>query len=137
MAVFEEFWIVSWSGPTLFFYSQEKQFDPNLIGGFFSAIQMFAKKMSHESGLNSLSLGKHTFTFVNNEKFKLYFISKSTKKVKTKQILKKIEAVEKAFIDRYETELKTMEIDYSGFEEFTEEFEKIFKDYLSRLEGMW
>ena len=137
MEKFEEFWIIHFSGPPLFFYSVDTKFDPNLVAGFFSAIQMFAKNMSVDNGLNSLTIGQNTFTFLTSEQYKLYFIAKSKKKVKEKRIIKKMEDIRQRFITQYKKPLENLEMNYSGFEDFTETFESVFTDNFEKLDGLW
>ena len=140
MTDIDEFWIVSWDGIPLYSYSPSEKLNQNLIGGFFSAIQAFAKEMTQGFGkeyVKSLSIGKFNYIFLSNHSFQLFFISKSNKKVKEKQISKHLKTIEKMFLEKYESVLTNFDGDVTSFGDFNYEFQNYFNDNFRSLKGMW
>lgn len=140
MADIDEFWIISWDGIPLYSFSPSKKLNNNYIGGFFSAIQTFAKEISDGLGkeyVKALSLGKFNYNFLSNQEFKLYFISKSRKKIKEKQISKHLKVIEEMFLDKYKNNLVNFSGDVTPFSGFNFEFKSYFDDNFKSLKGMW
>lgn len=129
MTDIDEFWIINWNGIPLFSYSPSEKLNQNFIGGFFSAIQAFAKGITEDFGkeyVKALSVGKFNYIFLANNIHQLFFISKSNKKVKEKQISKHLRIIEKMFLEKFESLLTNFNGDVSSFEEFNYEFKNYF-----------
>jgi hypothetical protein len=133
--IVEEFWIINWDGIPLFKYSQTRSLRIELIGGFLSAIQSFAKTViDDEKGqfLNTLSIGSHSYNFLTNEIYRLYFILKTSKKVKEKTVNLFLQRFQDMFIEEFRRELVAFDGDISIFEGFSKQFAKTYDRLASR-----
>ncbi len=127
-----EFWIIKFSGLPLFHYCTTEEFNPNLISGFFSAIQAFALKMSDDvSFINSLTIGSFNFDILINQIHRLYFISRSNLKMSSKKIQKHLKKLESIFLKKYSFELIGFDGDNSKFINFKNDIEKYYDDNFS------
>lgn len=127
--IVEEFWIINWDGLPLFKYSQTRSLRIELIGGFLSAIQSFAKTViEDERGqyLNTLSIGNHSYNFLTNEIYRLYFVLKTSKKVKEKIVNLFLQRFQDMFIEEFRMELVAFDGDISTFERFDKKFVKTY-----------
>ena len=125
--VIEEFWIINWDGITLFRYSPNGVPKLGIMGGFFSAIQSFAKNIGEKKEgkfLNAISIGDSTYNFLANQLYRLHFILKSSVKVKDKIIKRYLKKFEYLFIEEYRRLLITFGVDVSQFANFEKQFEK-------------
>jgi hypothetical protein len=140
MYLVEEFFIITFDGIPLFTYSALEDVKTDLISGFFSAIQKFAKQISdkkEERFINSLALGNSVFNFLINNNYELYFISKSSKKISSSLINSHLKEIERIFIEEYKLPLKNFEGEVSKFNSFTSTFETYFENNFVKLKGMW
>ena len=125
----EEFWIINWDGLPLFKYSPKRSLRVELIGGFLSAIQSFAKTVIEEERgnyLNTLSIGEHSYNFLTDEIYRLYFILKTSKKVKEKIINLYLQRFQDMFIEEYRRELIAFDGDITIFDSFNKQFVKTY-----------
>ncbi len=125
MMIAEEFWVVDWEGKPLYqFTTEETKFD--LLGGFFQTIQSFARTLieDDQDHINTITLGGYNYNFLNNKIYELYFILKSSTKVKRKTIMALLSTIEDLFIENYRVELIRHEMDPSKFEKFRNKIEK-------------
>ncbi len=132
----EEFWIINWDGLPLFKYSPTRSLRIELIGGFLSAIQSFAKTViEDERGqyLNTLTIGDHSYHFLTDEVYKLYFILKTSKKVKEKIINLYLQRFQDMFIEEFRKDLVAFDGDITPFESFDKKFVKTY-DRLASLD---
>ncbi len=142
MADIVEFWIVNHSGIPLFCYSPDEELDSTLVGGFFSAIQAFAKQISgdhldEDEYIEQLSLGKFSFTFLSNDTHQLFLIAKSKKKIKAKKISSHLKKIDEMFINQFHDQISNFRGDSEVFNSFLIEFKMYFEDNFARLKGMW
>ncbi|TFF89962.1 MAG: hypothetical protein EU548_05455 [Promethearchaeota archaeon] len=137
--IVDEFWIINFDGIPLFSYSPREELSSILISSFFSAIQKFALRTddSNSKYINSLSLGESNFNFMVNNEYELYFISKSTKKIKEKLINKHLKEIEQMFLSKFEEDVKNFSGEITKFDKFEPTFEKYFKDKFTKLKSMW
>lgn len=138
----KEFWVISQGGLPLFYFSPQKSLDPSLIGGFFSAIQSFAKEIEtdtelEEDYIRSISLGESNYIFRSNKEFNLFFIAKSPKKIKIKTIDSHLKNLESKFIEKYKNEILHFDGNTTKFDDFLKFIEKYFEDNFVKLKGMW
>ncbi|KKN14217.1 hypothetical protein LCGC14_0998330 [marine sediment metagenome] len=127
--IVEEFWIINWDGLPLFKYSSTRSLRIELIGGFLSAIQSFAKTVIDDGKgkyLNTISIGDHTYNFMTNEIYKLYFILKTSSKEKEKIINIYLRRFEDMFIEEFRRDLITFDGDISKFDKFDKKFIKTY-----------
>jgi hypothetical protein len=139
MSIINEFWIITDHGIPLFNYSPNKDLDPNLISGFFSAIQKYSSQIKdlNEGYINSFSFGDSVFNFLINPKYKLFFISKSSNKIKSKLINKHLKEIQKMFIGRFEEKINNFDGEVSIFQNFKQKFETYFNNNFTQLKGIW
>jgi hypothetical protein len=140
MYLVEEFFIITFDGIPLFTYSALEDVKTDLISGFFSAIQKFAKQISDKNEdrfINSLALGNSVFNFLINTSYELYFISKSSKRISSSLINSHLKEIERIFIEEYRLALKNFEGEVSKFNSFTNTFETYFENNFVKLKGMW
>ncbi len=134
-----EFWVINHAGLPLFCYAPEKKLDPGLVGGFFSAIQNFAKELESKEReyIRNISFGENNYIFRLNEELNLFFVAKSPKKVKVKKINSHLKSLEEMFIEQF----RDFVIDFDGnttrFQSFLELIDKYFEDNFVKLKGMW
>jgi hypothetical protein len=133
----EEFWIINWEGIPLYNYSPTSKLEPSLISGFFSAIQAFAKEIDDSEEVNSIVFGKYNYTFLSDANRSLYFISKSLKKVKIKEINKHLINIQKMFVYEFSNDIEFFDGEISVFEKFNEVFNKYFEDNFKKLKNIW
>jgi hypothetical protein len=139
MSIINEFWIIMDNGIPLFNYSPDEDLDPSLMSGFFSAIQQFSSQINNEKEgfINSFTFGDSVFNFLINPKYKLFFISKSSNKIKSKRINKHLNEIEQMFIDKFEEKIKNFDGEVSIFHNFKQKFEIYFNNNFTQLKGMW
>jgi len=137
-----EFLVINKGGLPLFCFSPRKDLDPALVGGFFSAIQNFVKELESDSEsegdyIQSISFGDHYYIFRFNNKFNLFFISKSPKKIKIKKINSHLKNLELMFIDQYHDKIADFDGNVTSFDKFLVIIDKYFQDNFTKLKGMW
>lgn len=140
MNIVDEFWILNFEGVPLFHYSEGEERNYQLIGAFFSAIQSFARELSgnkKDKFVHQISLGNAHYTFLVNNKYELYLVSKSSLKIKEKQVNSHLKKIEKMFLDDFESVIFDYAGDISVFEKFREKFKKYFDDNFIKLKGIW
>ncbi|MFX1451500.1 MAG: hypothetical protein ACFFCM_11695 [Promethearchaeota archaeon] len=137
-----EFWVINKGGLPLFCFSPRKDLDPALVGGFFSAIQNFVKELESDSQsegdyIQSISFGDNYYIFRFNNKFNLFFISKSPKKIKIKKINSHLQNLESMFIEQYHNKIADFDGNVTNFDKFLVIIDKYFQDNFAKLKGMW
>lgn len=140
MSNVKEFWIIKKEGIPIFSYSPKDNLQSNLIGGFFSAIQTFAKNISTSSENNyvsAISLGDSVFNFLINNRFDIFLILKSKEKLSEKVAKKHLKKIESLFLEDFENELESFDGDITVFQSFKDDFEDYFKDNFTKLKGLW
>ncbi len=137
--IVDEFWIVKFNGIPLFSYSPNKELDSSLISSFFSAIQKFSYEINKgkDRFINSLSLGDSVFNFLVNNEYNLYFISKSSDKIKSKVINRHLKEIEEIFLDDYNEDIKNFIGELTRFNAFESTFRDYFQDKFVKLKSMW
>jgi len=135
--VIDEIWIINANGITLFNLSKDDRIDPQLFGGFISAIESFIKSLGYKE-INAMSLGESKIMFYHGEQ-NLMFVSRSGKKVKDKLIIKGLKVVEQKFIEYHQESLKKWNGDPDIFAKFGEIIKEIFEDNPEKLveKSLW
>lgn len=139
MNLIDEFWIINFHGVPLFKYPSDDDLDSHLIGAFFSAVQKFSSHLDSktEQYINSLMLKKNAFHFLINQKYRLYFISKSSKKTKSKLINPHLKELAELFIGEFEEDIINFDGEITFFNRFLPIFEEYFENKLNKLKSMW
>lgn len=133
----EEFWVINWEGAPLFTFSFEDESQTGLLSGFFQTIQSFAKSLvESDDHISTITLGDSNFNFHNNQIYKLYFILKSSKKVKEKNVNAILSTIEETFIEDFRSELIISEVDASKYEKFRYKIKHYFdKELLEKMDN--
>ncbi|TFF96188.1 MAG: hypothetical protein EU547_06720 [Promethearchaeota archaeon] len=137
MRVVEEVWIVNPSGVTMFNLSEGEKIDPQLIGGFFTAIQQFVESLG-EKNLKTIILGDSKITVYQGFK-NLLFIARSKKNVKDKKLISYIEFVEEQFKLEFGDIIDTWNGATEIFDPFGVRIKEIFEDTPEKRtkEALW
>ena len=133
----DEIWIINTNGITLCNLSKEDRIDPQLFGGFISAIENFIKSLGYKQ-INSILLGESKIMFYHGE-WGLIFISRSGKKVKEQSIIKGLKLVEQKFLGQYKDVLENWRGDQDLFSKFGDIIKEIFEDNPEKLieKSLW
>ena len=137
-----EVWIIENSGVCLFNHSIESSIDEILFSGFLSGIRTFLEEIG-EKKLEKLELGNSKLIFYNLDQFGLFVVLKSPKKTKDKYLEKKIEEVQKRFINLFgkhliEHQKKGLPYNTDVFKEFRKELEdNIFREDIEKNISSW
>lgn len=110
-----------------------------LISSFFSAIQRFNYQLGDKKNrfINSLSLGESIINFLVDIEHELYFVSKSSNKVKHKVINNHLKEIQKIFISEFNQSIKNFDGEITQFEIFEDTFENYFQDKFIKLKTIW
>lgn len=137
-----EVWIIENSGVCLFNHAIESSIDEILFSGFLSGIRTFLEEIG-EKKLEKLELGNSKLIFYNLDQFGLFVVLKSPKKTKDKYLEKKIEEVQKRFINLFGNQLlehqkKGLPYNMDNFKDFRKELEdNIFKEDIEKNISSW
>ena len=140
MPEIEEFWIINWSGTPLFSYSPSIKLEFNIMSSFFSALQSFAVQLideKKESYVNAIAIGEYNYNFLSHSLYQVYFVSKSLKSLKPKNIKTHLQNIASLFINKYGEELFEFDGEVTKFEAFLDEFHEYFKGNFKKLKGIW
>ena len=125
--IVEELWIFSRDGIPLVEIFKDTQIDNVLIGGFLSAMKIFAKEMSGKT-LNSFTTGPHRFYIASSLEEHIFLVCKYDSKVKDKKIKKVMELILKFFEDMYSIkDIEDWDGNVSYFNKFKDRLELYFE----------
>ena len=120
----KEVWIFVETGVEIFNYAPETQLDPELLGGFLSALQSFSLELSKQT-LNAMMIGDDRYVFLRRQEAKFYILGRAS--LKSNET--KIEKTLKFIADRFEKEYKPHLVNFAGnvvpFRSFMEILEHI------------
>jgi len=106
-------------------FESEAQKDPQLMAGFFNAIQCFIQECTKDQ-LHAIMSGENQFCFFQGNNFSM--VIKTAKNLDVKKIQDKITILKEVFHKLFEEELSRNEIDptkYNGFEKIVRDLFKI------------
>lgn len=119
----QDLWIVRSNGTVLFKRAYDERVDAQLFGGFMTALNVFASKISGSEGIHSFELGNKRFYLV--KKIDMMFIGNSRK---SKNAYKELEEISTKFLNTYPIELLDVwNGDLSFFEAFKIQIEDSFE----------
>lgn len=119
----QDLWIVRSNGTVLFKRTYDDRVDAQLFGGFMTALNVFASKISGSEGIHSFELGNKRFYLV--KKIDMMFIGNSRK---SKNAYKELEEISTKFLNTYPIELLDFwNGDLSFFEAFKTQIEDSFE----------
>jgi hypothetical protein len=121
----QDLWIVHSNGTVLFKRAYDERVDAQLFGGFMTALNVFASKISGTEGIHSFELGDKRFYLV--KKIDMIFVGNSRK---SKNAFRELELISQKFLNTYPIELLDI---WNGDLSFFEMFLAQIEDSLERL----
>jgi hypothetical protein len=123
----KEILIINRSGIGLFYqnFENDAQENQQVLAGFFSAIQCFAKECTKDN-LKAIISGESKYSIVEGDDFSI--IIKTSKGLDFKKFEEKINSLKNTFLQEYEDDLSRNNTDtrrYNGFEEIVKSMFKI------------
>ena len=127
MREISEIWIII-NGITVYNQQKESNIDAVLMGGFFSAIQNFITEIG-ESELKSIMLGTSKIMIYRGmiKEREILYISRSSEKVKDKNIIKHLQLVETKFTDLYGDIVQHWDGNTDVFKDLDQQIQEIFQ----------
>jgi hypothetical protein len=126
----KEFWIFTLDGKQLYSFSPETQYNPELFGGFLSALQNFSFELASKN-LNSITIGLDQYVIFREDN-PFYVLGRSNYKTSLYNIEKILKIIYDDFWKMYQRFLEDPEVDISKFSQFFEKFKELnYKDKLS------
>lgn len=121
----QDLWIVHSNGTVLFKRAYDERVDAQLFGGFMTALNVFASKISGTEGIHSFELGDKRFYLV--KKIDMIFVGNSRK---SKNAFKELELISQKFLNTFPIELLDI---WNGDLSFFDAFQAQIEDSLERL----
>ena len=117
----KEFWVFINDGIELFSYTPESDINPELFGGFLSAIQSFSVELtSHQ--LKTITIGLDQYTFYREKNKPFFLMGRASRTTSNFIIEKALEKIYHTFWDKYQTHLENFSSETQQFTDFLEEF---------------
>ena len=126
MREIEEIWIINYNGITLYNECKGDTIDPTLFGGFITAIQSFITTLGYKQ-IESITLGNSKLMIYQSLEG-IFFVTRSKKSIKDKNIINHLKVIEKRFSDKYKDKISTWNGDRQLFDDFSSEIEEIFNE---------
>lgn len=122
--ILQDIWILLKNGVVLYQRTFNTDLDPQLFGGFMSALNSFASQLNRD-GLSSFEMGNKKFYFLKREQ--LTYIANAGKDVKPKKVMEELVTIADKFENLFPKEI----IDtWDGNLNFFEGFQKYIDDSL-------
>jgi hypothetical protein len=134
----KDLWILLENGIVLFNRVTDTNIDPQLVGGFMSAMLTYATHMSKDGiGLSSFQVGNKVFYFAHRKQ--LIFIGNFDAEVKSKKALEELQNVVDTFFDAYsETSLARWGGNVDEFQSFSNKLEVLSRSPVNALKtALW
>lgn len=120
----KEIWVYTDSGMELFSYAPETRFDPDLLGGFLSAMQSFSLELRQEK-LHGLVIGNDRYIIYREPDRAFYILGRAGLRAPESSIHRVLQQVYARFYEEFGEALDDSVVDMSGFARFGEVLEKI------------
>lgn len=121
MDKFENFWVISKNGLSLFHEDNSSmgscKTDPDLFSGFFMAIHTMAEESMREN-LKIIEFEKSKLIFVTEPEINAYFIAKVEKSKKINVVTRQINDIKNRFISEYGEQIPEWNGDTNQFVNF-------------------
>ena len=131
MKVLQDIWILTEAGIVLYHRIYDENFDDQLFGSLFSALNSFAEEVVKD-GLSNFELHDKRFTLL--KKNNLIFIANSSKKIKDKKVMEELKEIVEKFFNLYPPQmLENWDNDVSIFKKFEEEIEESLEETIDRF----
>ena len=131
MKVLQDIWILTDAGIVLYHRIYDENFDDQLFGSLFSALNSFAEEVVKD-GLSNIELHDKRFTLLKRNN--LIFIANSSKKIKEKKVMEELKEIVEKFFKLYPPQmLENWDNDVSIFKKFGEEIEDSLEETIDRF----
>jgi tetratricopeptide (TPR) repeat protein len=123
----KEFWIILATGTEMFSYTPETKFDPDLLGGFMTAMQSFSMELSSQK-LNSIVIGNDRYNIIKDEAYAFFILGRSSIKSQEKRVVGILNKIASRFQFLFGEALKEFSGDVLQFRKFMDEVMKMDLD---------
>lgn len=120
----KELWIISDNGSEIFNYAPETKLDPDLLGGFMTAMQSFTMELSKEK-LNAIVIGDSRYNIFRDPEKKFYILGRSSIKSPEESVRKILKKISDLFYSMFSARLDDFNGDVGGFYRLLDEAKKI------------
>jgi tetratricopeptide (TPR) repeat protein len=115
----KEIWIFSDTGLELFDFAPETTMDPELLGGFLSALQSFSNELTREQ-LNAMVVGGDRYMIFRKPEGKFYIMGRANIKASEHLVEKTLKLITERFYKEYENYLANFVGNVTPFKKFIE-----------------
>jgi len=119
-----EVWIFMNMGTQIFSHAPESSVDPQLFGGFLSALTNFSKELT-ENYLNGMGIGNDRYTFFRDEDKPIFILARSNITTSMDFIEKILKKIYNEFWNQYSAFLVDFDDEISRFSNFDDILEKM------------
>ena len=119
-----EVWIFMNMGTQIFSHAPETSVDPQLFGGFLSALTNFSKELT-SNYLNGMQIGNDRYTFFREEDKPIFILSRSNLTTSMDFIEKILSKIYNEFWIQYSAFLEDFDDEISRFSNFEDILEKM------------
>lgn len=120
----KELWIISDNGSEIFNYAPETKLDPDLLGGFMTAMQSFTMELSKEK-LNAIVIGDSRYSIFRDPGKQFYILGRSSIKSPEESVRKILKKISDLFYSMFSARLDNFNGDIQGFNRLLDEAKKI------------
>ena len=123
-------WVIdSESGVKLLYKSFMKlSTDEDIISGFLTAFNQFSEVQFQQS-LESIEMGGLRWVYTMDPRYNLLFVAAENKNIKTEIVLGRLEAIKKAFVEKYKSLFKKRGDSWDGNVKVFLPFAHVIEDY--------
>ena len=134
--VLRDLWILLENGMVIYNHTFETSMDPQLFGGFMSAIQTVAMQLGGD-GLSTLELASRTFYFAKSGQ--LLFIATVDRNIKPKRAQEELRSIVHQFFALYSDDrITNWRGNLSEFDVFKHQIEQSFEDPVTKMKDtLW
>jgi hypothetical protein len=127
--IIKELWFFTNEGVELLSIAPESKMNPQLFGGFISALQALSTELSSEK-IRSVTIGPSTFSIYTENDAPIFIIGRSTLLLNENLIERILKTVYQEFVKEFRPFLDNYDGDNSRFTSFIDTIEKITKNNL-------
>jgi tetratricopeptide (TPR) repeat protein len=120
----KEVWIYYNTGIEMFSFAPETSVNPDLFGGFLSAMQAFTIEVS-KNELNAIIMGEDRYSFYREKDWNFFILGRSSIKASEVIVEKILRKIHQKFRELYEPYILNFEGEISAFKSFRNELESM------------
>ena len=120
----KEVWIYYNTGIEMFSFAPETSVNPDLFGGFLSAMQAFTLEVS-KNELNAIIMGQDRYSFYREKDWNFFILGRSSIKASEAIVEKILRKIHQKFRELYEPYILNFEGEISAFKSFRKELESM------------